>query len=482
MNEKSNERLSWRTKLGFGAGDIFGGGAMVIIGFFYLYFLTDVLLIAPAMAGVVFLVSKMWDAVSDPIMGVISDRTRTRFGRRRPYFLAGVVLVFLSFFMMWFPVDFDLESHRFIFVLVAYIFFSTSYTIVMIPYFALASELTTDYNERTALMSVRMIFSMASSLLCAVLPLEIVKHFPEVRTGYIVMAVIFALLFSLPFLATFFATKERPEFQKEPEPFNFKRTFIEPFKVPTFVHVLLMYLFSMATMDIVMSIMMYFMTYYIGRPGEANFVAGALLITQIFAIPGYAMISRKIGKKRTYTIAAIWWLLTMIGSLLITPENPNFVIYVFACVVGLGSGGIVVMIYSILPDVPDVDELYSDRRREGIFSGLMTFLRKASSALGIFIVSQIIALSGYIKPVETLVDGKVVLEKQAQSPQFLTSLKVMFALIPALFLVIAIISAILYRLTPQVHDRLNAMLTARRKGEAYDTNEEEDLKRILEGR
>jgi oligogalacturonide transporter len=210
-------------------------------------------------------------------------------------------------------------------------------------------------------------------------------------------------------------------------------------------------------------------------------VAGALLITQMCAIPVYAMISKRIGKKRTYTIAAIWWLVTMVLSLLITPENPNAVIYVFACVVGIGSGGIVVMIYSILPDVPDVDELYSDRRREGIFSGLMTFLRKASSALGIFIVSQIIAISGYIKPVETIVDGKVIIEKQAQTPEFLTSLKVMFALIPALFLTVAIISAILYRLTPQIHDRLNAMLTARRLGKKYDTAEEEDLKKILEG-
>ncbi|MBN1883542.1 MAG: MFS transporter [Deltaproteobacteria bacterium] len=481
MNDKSNERLSWGTKLGFGAGDIFGGGAMVIIGFFYLFFLTDVLLISPVLAGVVFLVSKMWDAVSDPIMGIISDRTRTRFGRRRPYFLLGVVLVFLSFFMMWFPVDFERETHRFIFVLAAYIFFSTSYTIVMIPYLALASELTTDYNERTALTSVRMVFSMVSSLVCAVLPLEIVKTFPEVRTGYIVMALVFASLFSLPFLATFFATKERPEFQKEPETFNFKRTFVEPFKTPTFIHVLLMYLFSMATMDIVMSIMMYFMTYYIKRPDEANYVLGALLIAQIVAIPLFAVISGKIGKKRTFVYAAIMWLVTMCFSLLITPDNHDIVIYVFCAIVGIGSGGIVVMIYSILPDVPDVDELYSERRREGIFSGLMTFLRKASSALGIFIVSQIIFWAGYLKPVETIIDGKAVIERQAQTPEFLISLKIMFALVPALFLSIAIISAIRYRLTPEVHDRLNITLTARRRGKDYNKTEEQQLKKTLEG-
>ncbi|MCP4749377.1 MAG: hypothetical protein GY866_00655 [Proteobacteria bacterium] len=131
MKNLGDGKLSLGIKIGFGVGDIYGGGAMVIIGFFYLYFLTDILLIAPALAGTVFLVSKIWDAVSDPIMGIISDRTRTRFGRRRPYFLIGMLLIFLSFFMMWYPVDFSLEIHRFTYVVVAYVFFSTAYTIIM---------------------------------------------------------------------------------------------------------------------------------------------------------------------------------------------------------------------------------------------------------------------------------------------------------------------------------------------------------------
>jgi MFS family permease len=101
----SSEKLSLSTKLGYGAGDLFGGGAMTIIGFYYLYFLTDIVKISPALAGIAFLVSKIWDAVSDPLMGMISDRTRTRFGRRRPYFLAGIILIFIAFFLMWFPVS-----------------------------------------------------------------------------------------------------------------------------------------------------------------------------------------------------------------------------------------------------------------------------------------------------------------------------------------------------------------------------------------
>ncbi|MBN1531293.1 MAG: MFS transporter [Spirochaetes bacterium] len=473
------EALSLRTKLGFGAGDIFGGGSLVIIGFFYLYFLTDVLLISPVLAGTVFLVSKVWDAVTDPFMGIISDRTRTRFGRRRPYFLAGVVLVFLSFTMMWFPVDFTQEMHRFAFVLAAYVFFATSYTIVMIPYFSLASELTTDYNERTSLTTFRMIFSMVSSLTCALIPMEIVKSFQGQRAGYLVMALVFGLVFSLPFLATFFATRERPEFQKEMAPFDLKRSFIEPFRTPTFVNALFMYLFALTAMDILMSIIMYYMTYYIGRASETNYVLGAMLVTQVLSIPLFALISRRIGKKKSYMIACVEWLAVIVMSLLLGPRNPHFAIYLFGVLVGVGSGGIYVMVYSIMPDVPDVDELYSGMRREGMFSGIMTFMRKFGSAVGIFIVSYLLAFTGYRKPVEETVEGVTRLVQQQQSDAFILSLRLILVVVPAVFILAGLFNALRYRLTPEIHDRLNVFLTARRKGLAYSAGEEEELKRLM---
>lgn len=178
---REGEKLSWNNKLGFGIGDIFGGGAMVVIGFF---------------------VSKAWDAVSDPIMGVITDRTRSRFGRRRPYFLAGVILIFLAFFFMWYPVGFKSETGRFVYVMAAYVFYSTVYTLVMIPYNAMASELTLDYDERTSLTTLRIFFSSVSSLICAVVPFEIVKSVDNERTGFIIMAVAFGLFFGLPYIWT----------------------------------------------------------------------------------------------------------------------------------------------------------------------------------------------------------------------------------------------------------------------------------------
>ncbi len=480
MGTKQSDRLTLSTKLAFGAGDVFGGGSMIIVGFFYLYFLTDVVLISPALAGFAFLISKAWDAISDPIMGVITDKTRTRFGRRRPYFLLGVVLIFCSFFMMWYPVNFAEEFHRFLYVIAAYLFFSTSYTIVMIPYFALASEITTDYNERTNLTSIRMVFSMLSSLICAVMPLEVVKLFPTEREGYVAMALIFACFFSLPYIATFLFTRERKEFQREPEPFSFKRTFIIPFKTPTFINVLLMYLFAMTTMDIISSVMMYFMKYYIGRPGETNYILGTLLIIQLLFIPVAVKIAKRFGKKRTYTYAALYWMVIMVGSFLITDQSPDPAIYIFAGLVGLGSGTLVIMVYSIMPDVPDVDELYSGKRQEGVYSGLMTFVRKLGSALGIFLVSNLIQLAGFKKPVLQTVDGVETLVQQPQTPEFFMILRLVFAAVPALFLLIALYNAIRYRLTPDTHNRLKAFLEKRRAGESVAIEEENALKALLE--
>jgi oligogalacturonide transporter len=470
------ERLSWGTKIGFGLGDLYGGGSMMIIGFFYLYFLTDVVRISPSLAGTVFLVSKIWDAVSDPLMGTLSDRTRTRFGRRRPYFLAGVLLVFLSFFLLWYPVDFDLEMHRFIYVLAAYLFFSTVLTMVMIPYNALASELTLDYNERTALSTIRIFFSSLSSLLCAVIPMEIVKTLPDVRQGYITMGISFGLFFALPFIIVFLTTFERPKFQEHTASFSIKRMFVEPFKTRSFVHILFMYLFAFVAVDAVMSIIIYFMTYYLHRGGETNYVLGVLLVVQIAALPFFSWLSGRAGKRRAFTTAIGLWILFMLFSFLVRPGSHPAVIYVFAGFIGFATGGVVVMIYAIFPDMPDIDELYSGERREGIYSGLFTFMRKLSSAVGIFLISNAIELAGYRPPEEQTVDGAVQMVEQSQSPEFILILRLVFAVLPVILLAFGLYGAWRYGLTPRLHDRLKEYLRRRRDGEISAEEAEEQAR------
>jgi oligogalacturonide transporter len=478
--KNDSEKLSLWRKIGFGLGDIFGGGATTIISFYYLIFLTDVVRINPALAGTVILVSKLYDAVTDPFEGVLSDRTRTRLGRRRPYLLAGIPLIFLSFFALFFPVNFSEELQRFIFVICTYLFFSTVVSIVMLNYSALQAEMTLDYNERTSLSSARIFFSTISSIICALVPIEIVKAFPDVRQGYIVMGLVFGAFFALPFIATVITARERAEFQKPPEKFNLRDTFIAPFKVRTFVLALLTYVFAFIAIDAVGSIVVYFMKYYMLRGDEANYVAGTMLVFNVIALPIYSFISRKTSKRTGFIIGEVVWMTTMLFSFLLTPSSPFLAPYLFAALVGLGIGGIYVMIYAIFPDLPDVDELRTGERREGIFGALITLFRKFSSAFGIFIVANLLAVTGYVQPVEQVINGATRLVDQPQTGQFITFLRLIFALVPITFVLISLIFATRYPLTGEVHQRLNKVLAARRSGAAQTEELRAEARQIEE--
>lgn len=478
--ESKSEKLSLWQEVSYGMGDIFGGGSGIVINFYYLIFLTDVVRISPGLAGTVILISKIYDSITDPFEGLLSDRTRTRLGRRRPYLLAGIPLVFLSFFALFYPYQMESETARFVAVMLSYLFFSTVVSIVMLNYNALHSEITLDYHERSKLSSVRIFFSTAASIVSALVPLEIVNSFPDVYTGYKVMGLAFGAFFALPFIATVLGVKERPEFQRPPKPLNWREAFIEPFKNRTFVYTLGMYLFAFVAIDAVSSIVVYFVTYYLLRGSEVSFVNGALLIAQVISLPFYVAISKKTSKQTGYIIGLSIWAVAMLFSFLFTPQVATIWIYVFAAVVGFGTGGIVVMIYAIFPDIPDVDELGSGQRREGIYSALVTFVRKLSSALAIFAVSNVIGLAGYQSPVQETIAGVTRLIEQPQSDTFLLALRLLFIFLPIILLAFALHFARRYPLTPALHQRLNQYLIAVRKGEEPE-EDGEDLKKQLIG-
>ncbi len=479
--EAKSEKLSWWTKIGYGLGDIFGGGSGVVISFYYLIFLTDVVRISPALAGTVILISKIYDSITDPFEGILADRTRTKLGRRRPYLLIGIPLIFLSFFALFYPYNAASETTRFISVILSYLFFSTIVSIVMLNYNALHSEITLDYHERSSLSSIRILFSTIASIVAALVPLEIVKFFPDVHTGYIVMGLTFGAFFALPFIATVAAVKERPEFQRPPEPFDWKLAFIEPFKNRTFIYTLAMYLFAFVAIDTVSTIVAYFVKYYLQRTGEVSFVNGTLLIFQVISLPFYIWLSKRTSKVRGYIVGLIIWAIAMLFSFLLNPNNPWLWVYVFASVVGLGTGGIVVMIYAIFPDIPDVDELKSGERREAIYSALVTFIRKFSSAFAIFAVSNVIGWAGYVPPIQETIDGATKLIEQPQSDTFLIVLRLIFMLLPVVLLAFALFFALRFPLTPELHDRLNDLLVRQRANQSVDETEKGQLTKQLLG-
>jgi Na+/melibiose symporter-like transporter len=237
-------------------------------------------------------------------------------------------------------------------------------------------------------------------------------------------------------------------------------------------------------MDTVSSIVVYFMKNYLLRGGEANFVSGTLLVAQVASLPFYVWLSKRTSKRTGYLVGATIWIVTMLTGFFIAPGQPSFVVYLFATAVGLGTGGIIITVYAIFPDIPDIDELKSGERREGIYSALFTFTRKLSSAVALLTVSNAIALAGYVRPLEKVIDGATTLIEQPQSDTFLWVLRSIFVLVPIVLLLGAVFFARRFPLTPEVHERLRRVLAARRRGEPESDEirqEAEALEKLLIG-
>jgi len=471
--------LGMRTKIGFALGDVYGGGSGVVIGMFYLYFLTDVVRLPAGLAGTLLLVSKIWDAVIDPPLGFITDRTKSRWGRRRPYFLFGMPLVFASFLLLWIPLGVESTTAKFAFALIGYLFATAVSSAVMIPYNSLASELTSSYVERSSLTQVRMVVSVLSSLVCAVVPDLIVKGFADPRRGFPAMGAIIGLFFALPYIFTFAWTKERPEFAAEAPALDLKRLFVEPWKLGSFRKLLGMYLFGQMTLDLVMAAMVYYCAYYLRREGLTTPLMGALLVAQLVGVPLFTAVAKRSSKRASYVASSLVRLAASALLWFVARDSQAVWLFVLAAAMGLGTSGSIVMIYSMLADLPDADELFSGERREGMYFGLVSFLRQVSSAIALFFLSQAIALSGYLPPAEKLIEGAAVLVKQEQPDSFLAAIRVFFAFTPVATVILCLAFAARYRLSPAVHGRLVTLLEARHEGKPVDPDEELALKEIL---
>ena len=182
--DRTKNRLG--TKLAYACGDIYGGGAFMVFSLLFMNFLVLVEGISVVAATMIIFIGRVWDAFFDPIMGRISDRTRSRFGRRRFYFLIGMLPVYVSFVMLFYGFGLRQETHHtaiVVYYTISYIFWGMSFSLVMVPYNAILSDMTSDYNERTSFTTLRMVFSGAASLVCAVVPSMIIKGWAAARSG-----------------------------------------------------------------------------------------------------------------------------------------------------------------------------------------------------------------------------------------------------------------------------------------------------------
>jgi oligogalacturonide transporter len=441
-----------RNILLYGLGDIYGGGAFLVIGTLFMFYMTEVVGLSPLLAGFVFSLGKIWDAISDPLMGYLSDRTKSRFGRRRVYFLAGIAPIALSFILLWLPVKLESQAALFAYYSLSYIVFATVITMVMIPYSALAAEMSGDYKVRNSLSGSRLFFSGFSSLIAATVPKVIIDMAAGgQRSGYMIMSIIFGLFFALPWVFVYFGTWESVAGVVDRKE-NFFKEFLTIFRNRSFRVHILMYIFAYSAMDVLMALFTYYLTYSLRRPELYSIAMGSLMVVQLMAIPVYVAVANRLGKRTAYIIGLSIWAIGMVGTLLLSPSVSVVLVALICAVIGMGTSAGVLIPYTILPNVIDVDELMTGEQRSGIYSGAMTLTRK--------MVQGVVAM-----PLIGLVlQGIRFVPNAVQSPETLAKFFAFFIGGPFIFILAGIAAATRFKLSPRASEILAAELVRLRAG------------------
>jgi GPH family glycoside/pentoside/hexuronide:cation symporter len=350
-----SQKLSRLTKIIYGSGDIGFSLTTTIVAAYFLFFLTNVVGIRPAVAGIAILIGRSWDYINDPIIGHISDRTRSRWGRRRPFLLFGALPFALAFAMMWFKPPWESVVALTAYYAAAYLLFDTAATFVYMPYYALTPELTEDYDERTSLTSYRMFYSILGSLLAFTIPLMIVGSFsPQNADRVFLMGAIFGLVSALPLLLVFATTKEKREFEEQTQP-TFKDSLKAAFKNKPFVFGAVIYLITWVSFDIMQTVLLFFIKFVMGREAESDLIMATIFIVAIIALPFWEWTSRKLNKRLAYAAGVAFWAVVQVIIITMNASSPLVLILFLCGLAGIGVGAAHVLPWSIIPDAIEWD-------------------------------------------------------------------------------------------------------------------------------
>lgn len=396
LNADGARKIRLINYIAYGAGDLFGGGAFFIVTTYLLFYLINVVGLNPVLAGWIPLIGKLWDAVNDPLMGYIADRTpANRFGRRRVWFLVSVLPILISFNLIWLPISISSQIWKFFYYVLVYIFFFTVTTMSYVPYASLCTEMTLNSKERNRLSGMRIFFSFIATLLAGVGIEPILKHFDGGQKGYFVMGIIFSLIFALPWIPLYFGTWELPQFQKAGvQDKKFFSNFFSLFRSRTCRIHILMYVCAFGTMDIAMTLIKFYFNDYLKMGNYFVIAQGTLLLTMIAVLPLYIWISNKKGHSASYKIGLSTVFLGLIGILFLTPKTPIALVIFVVFIIGAGLAAGSLIPHQLMPFVVDVDRLMTAKERPGTYSSAMTLTRKL--VLAFLIMKGVSSLLGVI--------------------------------------------------------------------------------------
>ncbi len=442
------EPLPLSVKLGYALGDHTVNVSLAAQSLFLLFFLTEVAGLRPALASIVVLAGRFVDGFTDPAMGRVSDVTRWRAGRRRPYFLIGALPFGASFAWLWSETPDGLSQGALLAAYAtAYAIHTLSSTVVQVPYMALIPEMALGYHDRTVMNLFRGGGAVLGVLLAAVAMPMLVESFGGGAAGYASAGLVLGVWLSLPWLCVHRVSWERPGFAR-PAQMGFVEGAKRLAAHVNYRRLVGFFLAGRVALDIASAMFIFYFTYWLGRPEDYPTMLALLLGAVVLSLPLWMRVARHVDKHVLFVVGAVWWIGVQAVLWLAGPEWPRWAVFAIGISAGIGYGITDLMPWAMLGDVIDEDELATGERREGIYAGFFTFTRKLGGATGVALAGFVLEAAGFVKGVEP---GEAVR----------LAIRVLTTAVPAAFLAIAIALAVGYPLGRARHREIVAQLAAR---------------------
>ena len=471
MNKRPRGHLSFWMKLLYGSGDWGISSIGMMRSIFYAIYLTDVVGLEPRLASFGALVGIVWDAVNDPIIGIISDRLHTRWGRRRPFLLWFAIPFGLSFVMLWSAPNWNNQAALLIYVTLSFMIADTLQTLISVSFLSLTPELTSDYDERTTLTSFRSFFQLVGALTVVVAAPAIVNMVLAAggsqQQGFMLVGAIFGGIGAIPLLllGIFVRETSTPE---QIEFISFRETLHAAWQNIPFRYAVGIHMLNWSAVDMVAVTFPYFLLYWVARGNMLSSIHilgfdlayesaffGILMSVCILFIPFWLWMARRRNKRIAYMLGMVFWVAVQLMIFTIQPGNTRYLL-VIAALAGVGVSAAYTLPDSMFADVIEWDELRTRRRQEGIFYGIRTLIRKLTGALVIFITLQLLGWSGYVSPP----DGTL---QFTQTDSALYMIRLLVSPFGATILCGTIILAWLFPLSREKYARIQKLLEQRRE-------------------
>jgi sugar (glycoside-pentoside-hexuronide) transporter len=443
-------RLTPARKSVYATGDFTVNTVLVSLSMVYVtFFLTQVAGLRPELAGLVQLIGRGVDAFTDPMMGRISDLSRWRWGRRRPFFLIGAIPFGLTFALLW-TVPGGSQLQMFLYYTGLYVLLSLSMTVLAVPYLALLPEMATGYDARTSLHTYRNYGSVVG-ISAAIAFRPVAEALGGGPAGYALAGGLYGVAVAVPWLAVFRVSWERPDFQGRGTALSFREGVALLLRHDSFRRLTGLYLCSRITMDIASAMLILFFTFVVGRSGDFELSMGLFLASVVVSLPVWLAISRHTDKSTLFVVGSVWWFLSFGLIFAADPAWPRWLLIGLAPIGGVGFAVVDLMAWSMLGEVVDEDDLRSGERREGVYNGAFMFVRKLAGSIAVALALAILGWLGFD-------DG------EQQSQTVATAIRLLTTVAPALFLAAAVAFAWNYPLTRRRHAEIVAALEAREAG------------------